>query len=341
MRTVLITGGLGYIGSHIAVELLVNTDDRVLIIDNLSNSCEEVEQYIQTAAEHERPGCTTRRLYVDHLTIGPAGDTLEFLMNYYKVDAVIHCAGYKSVADSVQHPDWYYTNNIGSTLRLLRAMRTCGVHDLIFSSSACVYSPSQPMPLPETASTGVQSNPYGRTKRIIEDMLRDEYEVHPELKITVLRYFNPIGAHPSGYLGELYDASSKNIMPILCSVVTGDREVFTIYGTDYPTFDGTCERDYIHIMDVASAHVAALNRMTGFQVYNVGLGKATSVRELVNAFAVASGKIIPVKEEERRGGDVPVLMADPALIKTALGWKPKYTVADACRDAYRWAVMQD
>lgn len=326
MSRILLTGGTGYIGSHTAVEL-IQAGYEVEILDNLYNSKLSVLDKIA-----EIMGVKPKFHKVDIRDFA----AMEKVFAENKFDAVIHFAGLKAVAESVEKPLEYYDVNIGGTINLLRAMQKHGVKNIIFSSSATVYGdPGQPLCV-ESLPTGINlANPYGRTKYFIEEILKDTAASDPELKVTILRYFNPVGAHKSGLLGEDPNGRPNNLMPIVMKVATGEIPELAVYGNDYDTTDGTCVRDYIHVVDLAKGHLAALENpdtTKNVHVYNLGTGKGSSVLEMVRAFSEASGKALPHKIVGRRPGDLPALCADPSLAEKELGWKTELTVADAMRD---------
>jgi len=258
-------------------------------------------------------------------------------MRTHRVSAVIHFAGLKAVGDSVQQPLHYYDNNVGGTLQLLKAMQAAGVKRLVFSSSATVYGEPQYLPLDEDHPLSA-TNPYGRSKLMIEDILRDHYAALPDWSIAILRYFNPVGAHASGRLGESPLGIPNNLMPYVAQVAVGRRDHLNVWGNDYPTPDGTCIRDYIHVVDLAIGHLMALDKLRSPQLLtvNLGTGRGSSVLEVVDAFAKASGRQIPLRVGPRRGGDVSECYADPRKAEALLGWKAKRTIADMCTDHWRW-----
>jgi len=325
---VLLTGGAGYIGTHTAVELLEAGHD-VVVADSLVNSHEEalrrVERITGRAVSFHHADCTDP-------------DTLRRVLSAHEVDAVVHLAGLKAVGESVAQPLRYYRNNLDALLTLAEVMGEFGLRDLVFSSSATVYGDPDTVPIPESA--GLEStNPYGATKLFIEQMLHDLAVADPSLRITSLRYFNPIGAHPSGLIGEDPQGVPNNLFPYIAQVAAGRREYLSVFGDDYDTPDGTGVRDYLHVVDLARGHVAALNHLndrTGHRVYNLGTGLGTSVLECVRLFEAATGVHVPYRVTERRPGDIAVCYADPAAAGHDLGWKARFTVADACADAWRW-----
>ena len=341
---ILITGGTGYIGSHTAVEL-IQAGYEVEILDNLYNSKREVLGRIARIT-----GVEPKFHEVDLRDFEAVRKVLEG----GRFQTVMHFAGLKAVGESVEQPLTYYDNNVGGTINLLRAMKIAGVNQIVFSSSATVYGEQEAEKYDETMMTGMKlSNPYGRTKYMIEEILKDLAASDPEFRATILRYFNPIGAHPSGLLGEDPNDRPNNLMPIVMKVAAGEIPVLSVYGKDYPTADGTCVRDYIHVVDLAKGHVAAMEKMESEQrkdlgsgsegsrdehveIYNLGSGVGTSVLEMVRAFSEASGRALPYKIAERRAGDLPTFYANPAKAERELGWKTERTVADAMNDTLNY-----
>lgn len=327
---ILITGGTGFIGSHTAVELIQAGYD-VEILDNLYNSKIGVLNRIE-----QLTGVKPKFHEVDLRDAEAMAEVFED----GDFETVIHFAGLKAVGESVEQPLKYYENNVGGTINLLECMQEYGVHNIVFSSSATVYGEQDTEKLSEDLETGRNlTNPYGRTKYMIEEILQDTAKADSELHVTILRYFNPIGAHPSGLLGEDPNDRPNNLMPIIMKVATGEIPELSIYGNDYDTPDGTCIRDYIHVVDLARGHVAALEAMGGdgnVQVYNLGTGQGVSVLEMVKAFSEVSGKALPHKIVARRAGDLAVVCADPSLAKKKLGWKTELSVGDAMRDTLNY-----
>jgi UDP-glucose 4-epimerase len=325
--TILVTGGAGYIGSHIAVELLDSGND-VVIVDNLSNSSNTSVQRIEQITQK------TVRFYECNLRDRTA---LQNIFDENTFDAVIHLAGLKAVDESVHDPIKYYTNNVDSTLSLLEQMRDHDVKKLVFSSSATVYG-SAPVPYVESYPAGRDiANPYGRTKFVVEQILADTAASDPSVEFTALRYFNPIGSHSSGLIGEDPNGVPNNLMPYIAQVAVGKREKLSVFGNDYETTDGTGVRDYIHVVDVARGHLAALaHSKSGYSFYNLGSGKGTSVLELIHAFESASGQKIPYEIAPRRSGDLPEYYADASLANSELGWQTELSIQDACRDSWNW-----
>ncbi len=325
---ILVTGGTGYIGSHTVVELL-NQGHAVSIVDNLINSSEKVIERIQTIA-----GKAVTFHNLDLCNRAATND----LFNKKTFDAVVHFAGLKAVGESVEKPLDYYHNNILSTLNLLQAMNSHSVKKLVFSSSATVYGNPGTVEYSETLPIGRNiSNPYGQTKFMIEQIIRDMCIAQPDFEASLLRYFNPIGAHESGTIGEDPLGIPNNLMPFIAQVATGKREKLAIFGHDYPTPDGTCRRDYIHVVDLAKGHVAALNHLQpGATSYNLGSGSPTSVLELVNTFIATTGRPIAYEFAARREGDLPEFYANPTKAEQELGWKTQHTLEDMCRDTWNW-----
>lgn len=329
MATVLLAGGAGYIGSHTAVELL-NTGYDVVVADNYSNSSPEAIRRVEQIT-----GKTVKLYEADVKD----KSKLTEIFSGNKIDAVIHFAGLKAVGESVQKPLMYYRNNIDTTLSLLEVMEQFGVKNVIFSSSATVYGEDAPIPYVETMKRGICSNPYGWTKAMMEQIFEDAAKADPELSVVLLRYFNPIGAHESGMIGEDPCGIPNNLMPYITQVAVGKRDHLTIFGNDYPTPDGTCRRDYIHVIDLAVGHVKATDYVLGHkgvEVFNLGTGTPYSVKEIVDAFERVNG--VPVKYEfgERRFGDLPEFYANADKAAEILGWKTEHTLDEMCRDSWNW-----
>lgn len=328
MTTVLVTGGAGYIGSHACVELL-NANFDVLVLDNFCNS---------KATSIKRVEKITGKSIT--LIEGDVRDkaTLTTLFSDHQIDAVMHFAGLKAVSDSVNNPLAYYDNNVMGSITLLEVMSEFSVNNIVFSSSATVYGFSDDKPIPETAPLS-PFNPYGHNKRMVEQMLADVSIANPNWNIALLRYFNPVGAHPSGEIGEDPNGVPNNLMPYVSQVAVGKRERLSVFGNDYPTIDGTGVRDYIHVVDLALGHVAALNKLMqgcGLLTLNLGAGRGYSVLELVQAFEASTGQKIPYEIVNRRAGDIAIYFADASLAKQVLGWKTTKKLEDICRDAWRW-----
>ncbi|MCL2497678.1 MAG: UDP-glucose 4-epimerase GalE [Symbiobacteriaceae bacterium] len=331
MKTILIAGGAGYIGSHTAVHLL-QQGYQVVIVDNLSNAQPGVVAAIEKVSG--------KQVIFYHTDVRQE-DKLAAIFAAHPVWAVMHFAALKAVAQSVADPLAYYDNNVGSTISLCRVMDAAGVHRLVYSSSATVYGLAEKMPLTEEdpVNSAEATNPYGRSKIICEGLLQDLSMSNPAWSIALLRYFNPIGAHPSGMLGEFPLGVPRNIMPLITQVALGTREIFHVTGNDYPTPDGTCLRDYIHISDLVAGHTAALDFLatnTGCHPFNLGNGKGYSVLQVLKAFEEATGIPIPYAFAPRRPGDVPVSYADCRKANTVLGWQATLEIVDMCRDAWRW-----
>lgn len=327
--TVLLTGAAGYIGSHTAVELLERGYD-VIIADNLSNSDMSVMDKIEAI--------TSRRPVFYKCDVANA-DALEKIFSDHEIEAVVHFAGFKAVGESVQKPLAYYRNNLDTTLTLLETMKRHDCHRIVFSSSATVYGESNTAPFTEDMPVGDCTNPYGRTKYFIEEILRDAAKADGELSVVLLRYFNPIGAHESGLIGEKPNGVPNNLMPYITQTAAGVRDHLNIFGNDYPTHDGTGVRDYIHVVDLAKGHVAALayaQKHTGAEAINLGTGVGYSVLDVVTAFEKANGMAVPYVIAERRSGDIAECYADTQKAEQLLGWRAERTLEDMCRDAWRF-----
>jgi UDP-glucose 4-epimerase len=327
---VLVSGGAGYIGSHTVLHLLASGHD-VLVADDFANSKPTVIGRMESLSG--------RRIPVHVLNLTDV-DKTEHLFATERIDAVVHFAGHKAVGESVERPLDYYTNNLVSTLSLLRAMAAHDVRRLVFSSSATVYGDHAPVPYREDHEPLDAANPYGRTKVLNEHLLRDVANAGGGLKVALLRYFNPVGAHPSGTMGEDPQGVPNNLMPFIAQVAVGRRERLQVFGDDYPTADGTCERDYIHVEDLAAGHVAALEHLDAMaepvRAFNLGSGRGTSVLELLHAFERAVGAEIPYEVVGRRAGDLPAYWADPTRADEELGWRTTRTIDDMCADTWRW-----
>ncbi len=329
---ILVTGGAGYIGSHTCVELLQAGYD-VAVVDNLSNSSRESLRRVE-----EITGKTVRFYEADLLD----RDALAMIFSQESVEAVIHFAGLKAVGESVAKPLEYYHNNITGTLSLCSVMREHNVKRIVFSSSATVYGEPARIPIDETCPKGSCTNPYGWTKSMLEQILTDLHTSDPEWDVILLRYFNPIGAHPSGKIGEDPRGIPNNLLPYVAQVAVGQREFLGVFGNDYPTRDGTGVRDYIHVCDLAAGHVCALKRLQerpGVAIYNLGTGNGYSVLEIVHAFEKACGHTIPYKFQPRRPGDIAECWCDPSKAREELRWEAKRGIAEMCADAWRWQSM--
>lgn len=325
-RTVLITGGCGYVGSHVAAELLAH-GHRVVLVDNLSNSHEAVVGAIERSTGRS-PGFRLADV-LDPLA-------MRSVFNAFEIDAVVHCAGLKAVAESVRLPALNYRQNVQGALVLLEAMQDAGVHRIVFSSSATVYGAPDRVPITEDAPLRPAS-PYGRTKLVVEQMLRDQCEADRHWSAVMLRYFNPAGAHPGGQLGDAPAGVPANLFPLLGEVATGERDALQVCGNDYPTPDGTCVRDYVHIMDVAHAHRLAIEPVAGqprWLAVNLGTGRGHSVNEVVTAYRAASGARVPTVAAPRRQGDVPQCYADASLAESIWGWRAARDLDQMCSDAW-------
>ncbi len=325
---ILVTGGAGYIGSHTAVELL-NTGHDVVIVDNLSNSHEESINRI----------CEITGKKIDFYNINILDQpALETVFEAHQFDAVIHFAALKAVGESVEQPLRYYHNNITGSIKLCDVMKKYNVKNIVFSSSATVYGDPATVPIREDFPVST-TNPYGTTKLVMETILRDLYVADKEWNIAILRYFNPIGAHASGKIGEDPNGIPNNLMPYISQVAIGKLKELSVFGNDYPTKDGTGVRDYIHVVDLAKGHLAALDKLAtnpGEVTYNLGTGKGYSVLEMINAFEEASHKQVPYKIVDRRSGDIAECWADPSKAEKELGWKAELNLDDMCQDTWRW-----
>jgi len=326
---ILVTGGAGYIGTHTIVEL-VKDNHEVVIVDNLSNSSKVALDRLKTITGKEFP------FYKIDVC---DKDALRKVFDEHHIDGVIHFAGLKAVGESVQMPIAYYRNNLDSTLSLCEVMQEKGVKKIVFSSSATVYGDPQELPLHEDSPKGSITNPYGQTKAMIEQILTDVAVPDDEWKITILRYFNPVGAHESGLIGEDPNGTPNNLLPFVSQVAVGKLEKVRVFGDDYDTPDGTGVRDYIHVVDLARGHVAALDHITdqtGVKVYNLGTGKGTSVLQMIHAFEEACGRKIPYEIIKRRPGDIASCYADPTKANQELGWKAERSIEDGCKDSWNW-----
>ena len=328
---VLVTGGAGYIGSHTCLELL-NTGHSVTVFDNLSNSSEESLRRVADLTQKEI-------VFVKGDVLD--NDALDQVFAQTKFDAVIHFAALKAVGESVSKPLEYYHNNLTGTVNLCHSMQNAGVKNLVFSSSATVYGLPKALPLTEESPTLIHevTNPYGRTKLMLEFVLRDWQTANPDSNVALLRYFNPVGAHESGQIGEDPNGIPNNLLPYVSQVAVGKLDQLGVFGGDYETPDGTGVRDYIHVVDLALGHVLALDKLAtncGVVTYNLGTGNGYSVLEIVKVFGEASGKPIPYQIVDRRPGDIAACYADPALAKAELGWEAKRGLKEMCVDGWRW-----
>lgn len=328
-KKILITGGAGYIGSHTALELL-NEGYEVVVYDNLCNSSKESLKRVE-------------ELSGKHITFyeGDVMDetALKAMMEKEGVDAVIHCAALKAVGESVQKPLEYYRNNITGTLTLMDVMKQTGVKNIVFSSSATVYGSPEEMPITEECPKGQCTNPYGWTKSMLEQIFMDLYRADNDWNIILLRYFNPIGAHKSGKMGENPNGIPNNLMPYITQVAAGKREKLGVFGNDYDTPDGTGVRDYIHVVDLAKGHVKAIDKIQedcGLKIYNLGTGVGYSVLDIVHNFEKATGVKIPYTIEPRRAGDIATCYCDPSKAAKELGWKAENGIEEMCADSWRW-----
>ncbi len=331
---ILLPGGAGYIGSHTAVELL-KAGKEIIIIDNFSNSNPEVLDKIKQITGKE-----FKFYELDYLD----REKLEKVFEENKIEAVLNFAGYKAVGESVQKPIEYYTNNISGCLVLLDVMRKYGVKKFIFSSSATVYGDPQKVPITEESKTGGTTNPYGTTKLFIEQILKDIYVSDNTWDICILRYFNPVGAHESGLIGEEPKGIPNNLMPYVVRVASGQLKELSVFGNDYNTPDGTGVRDYIHVVDLAKGHVAALEKLdkeqNGMYIYNLGTGRGYSVLDMVKAFEKSTGKKVPYKIAPRRQGDIATCYAEPKKAREELGWTATKTLEDMCKDSWNYINKQ-
>lgn len=334
-QSILVTGGAGYIGSHTVLALL-QAGYEVVVLDNLCNSsAESLKRVAQLAGR------------VPAFVEGDIRDraVLDRLFAEHAVDAVLHFAGLKAVGESVAQPLRYYDNNVHGSQVLLQACADAGVFNLVFSSSATVYGEPAQMPISEACPVGQPTNPYGRSKLMVEDMLRDVAASDPRWRIAILRYFNPVGAHESGLIGEDPNGIPNNLLPFIAQVAVGKLPELAVFGNDYPTPDGTGVRDYIHVVDLAEGHLCALRALealqsrTGAHVWNLGTGQGYSVLEMVRAFEAASGKPVPYRVAPRRPGDIATCYADPAKAERELGWKARRGLDEMMRDAWRWQSM--
>ena len=328
MKTILVTGGAGYIGSHTLIEL-INNNFKVVAIDDLANSSRESLRRVEQITGHEIP-------FIEADVRDQS--VLDDIFTTYSIDSVIHFAGLKAVGESVAKPLEYYDNNLVSTMVLLEVMREHNVKQLVFSSSATVYGNPSELPLRETSTVGVGlTNPYGKTKYMIEQIIQDYCAADPAFEATILRYFNPIGAHQSGQIGEDPSGIPNNLLPYVAQVAVGKLQSVGVFGDDYDTPDGTGVRDYIHVVDLARGHVAALQHMkAGASIYNLGTGSGTSVLEIIKAFSKACGRDLPYEIKPRRAGDIAACYADCSKAERELGWRAELSIEQACADSWRW-----
>lgn len=329
MSTILVTGGAGFIGSHTCVELLEEGYD-VVVIDNLCNSSKESLKRVEKI--------TGKNVKFYEADIAD-NVVMSKIFEENDIYAVIHFAGLKAVGESVQKPMEYYMNNISGTLEMCKVMREYGVKNIIFSSSATVYGDPKQIPITEECPKGQCTNPYGWTKSMLEQILTDIQKADNEWNVILLRYFNPIGAHKSGLIGEDPNGIPNNLMPYITKVATGQLPRVNVFGNDYPTPDGTGVRDYIHVVDLAIGHLKAIEKLSenpGVKVYNLGTGKGYSVLEVIENFSKACGKDIPYIITDRRAGDIAECYADPSLAKKELGWEAKYGIKEMCEDSWNW-----
>ena len=329
MKTILVTGGTGYIGSHTVLQLL-EEDYEVVVIDNFSNSSKESLSRVAKIT-----GKTAT------IIEGDIRDTafLNTVFEQHNIDGVIHFAGLKAVGESVEKPLMYYENNVFGSVNLCQVMQQHGVKNIVFSSSATVYGDPTELPLHENLPTGKPTNPYGQSKLMVELVLQDLYKSDNDWNIVLLRYFNPVGAHPSGLIGEDPNGIPNNLMPFITQVATRKREYLSVFGDDYDTHDGTGVRDYIHVEDLANGHLKALDKLadkSGLLTVNLGTGQGYSVLDMVKAFEKASGKELPYKIAPRRGGDVASCYADPKYALEVLGWRAEKGLDEMCADSWRW-----
>ena len=331
---ILLTGGLGFIGSHVACILGNYKEYKIIIVDNLDNSKRETFNNILSIVK-----------YSDNLTFIEGDilhkDVLESIFTKYEIDSVIHFASLKAVGESIENPLLYYNKNINGLLNILEVMKNNGTKRLIFSSSATVYGNENELPIKETDKVGINiSNPYGKTKYFQEEILKDFIKVNEDFEIIILRYFNPVGAHSSGKIGEDPNDTPNNLFPYILRVSIGEYERLNIYGDNYDTIDGSCVRDYIHVMDLSEGHVKALEKIKkGLNIYNLGTGKGISVLEMVKTFEEVNKCKIPYKIMERRNGDIGEIFADVSKANDELGWKANKTLKDICKDGYNFIKL--
>ena len=331
--SILVCGGAGYIGSHTCVELLAAGYD-IVVADNYYNSCPEAVRRVKEISGKD--------FRFEEIDLTDAEKVEQLFAKNPDIDSVIQFAAYKAVGESVSKPIEYYTNNLTTTLTVLAAMRRHGVNNLVFSSSATVYGDPEKVPIDETCRVGGTTNPYGTSKLMNEMMLTDCCKAYPEMNVALLRYFNPIGAHKSGLIGEDPNGIPNNLVPYIAKVAVGVLEKVHVFGNDYPTPDGTGVRDYIHVVDLARGHVAAIKKLEqkpGLFICNLGTGKGYSVLEVIKAYEKACGKTLPYVIDPRRPGDIATVYADPAKAKNELGWVAQYGIEEMCADSWKWQSM--
>ncbi len=328
-QSILVTGGAGYIGSHTTLALL-EAGHQVIVLDNLANSSLESLRRVERI-------CGKAAIFIE----GDIRDRalLDSIFARYSIQAVLHFAGLKAVGESVQQPLAYYENNVSGSVVLFQAMAAAGVFNLVFSSSATVYGEPKQMPISEAFPTGTPTNPYGRSKLMVEEVLRDLAISEPRWSIALLRYFNPVGAHSSGLIGEDPNGIPNNLLPYISQVAVGKLQQLSVYGNDYPTVDGTGVRDYIHVVDLADGHLKALNAIAeshGVHIWNLGTGQGYSVLQMIKAFEQAAGVAVPYKIVDRRSGDIAECWADPSKAAQELGWTAVHSLEDMMQDTWRW-----
>ena len=331
--SILVCGGAGYIGSHTCVELLAAGYD-IVVADNYYNSCPEAVRRVKEISGKD--------FRFEEIDLTDAEKVEQLFAKNPDIDSVIQFAAYKAVGESVSKPIEYYTNNLTTTLTVLAAMRRHGVNNLVFSSSATVYGDPEKVPIDETCRVGGTTNPYGTSKLMNERILTDCCKAYPEMNVALLRYFNPIGAHKSGLIGEDPNGIPNNLVPYIAKVAVGVLEKVHVFGNDYPTPDGTGVRDYIHVVDLARGHVAAIKKLEqkpGLFICNLGTGKGYSVLEVIKAYEKACGKTLPYVIDPRRPGDIASVYADPAKAKNELGWVAQYGIEEMCADSWKWQSM--
>jgi UDP-glucose 4-epimerase len=333
-KQVIITGGAGYIGSHTAVEL-AQSGYTPILVDDFSNSSPKVMDGLEKIL-HRKP----QLFNVDCCDETALNTVFETCLNQGEIVGVIHFAAFKAVGESISEPLKYFRNNIGSTLALLAVMEKHSIVSLVFSSSCTVYGQPRQIPVDESAPILPAESPYGYTKQACERLISDVHSTHSELSVSLLRYFNPIGAHPTGFIGELPLGPPNNLIPFIAQATAGIRDSLTVFGNDYPTPDGTCIRDFVHVMDIAKAHVCALNwlqsQRNALEAFNVGTGKGSSVLQIIEAFESVNGVKVPHSIGPRRHGDIVAIYADVQKAKDSMGWEPEYTLEEAVRDAWNW-----